>query len=627
VAARVPTGDGVADLSVPAAVRQSLGLLSDRERRRYSLAVAAQMATSLLDLFGVVLMGVVALVATGTLTVNDLPVSVQEAISSSGWEPSPEALAVSVALLAALLLLLKTLAYGILVRRIFRFLGRCLASVSERATARFYGQSLLMMESRTSQSTAFALTSGLPAAILGVLGSWSIILSEVALLGLLGSALLVVSPVMSLFTGALFAGVGFALHRGLEARSNRVGQTLAETSIKGYQAVQDDIATFREVHVTGRRMVVLNRIQGLLSRGAIAQADSVFMGQIPKLAYESALIVGAGIVMAWQFATGGLSATLTILAIYLTAGARAVPSMLRLSGQLVAIRISIGQASRAYTLWGALLSVDSPIEGAPDASARVSKSADERHVGFVPQVELKNVSFRYPGADSPSVRDVSLVVQPGTSLALVGSSGAGKSTLADLILGVHAVDAGTALVSGVPPQEAITRWPGALAYVPQHVALVDGSVRSNVAIGIPGADIRDDEVWNALQQASLAEFLSENREGLDTLVGERGVRLSGGQRQRLGLARALYSRPKLLVLDEATSALDSETEAAIVGALLRQSGQVTRIMVAHRLASVLNFDSIAFVTEGRIVARGTFDEVVRANADFASQARILGLVP
>jgi len=184
---------------------------------------------------------------------------------------------------------------------------------------------------------------------------------------------------------------------------------------------------------------------------------------------------------------------------------------------------------------------------------------------------------------------------------------------------------GTVLISGETPRAAISRWPGAISYVPQTVSLVFGSIRENVALGLPPEVIDDDLAWEALERAHLASFLRDNREGLDTKIGERGFRLSGGQRQRLGIARALYTRPKLLVLDEATSALDAETEQAIIQTLSELEGKVTTITVAHRLATVRRADVLLYLQHGVVVASGTFDEVRNVVPDFDRQAELLGL--
>jgi ABC-type multidrug transport system fused ATPase/permease subunit len=193
------------------------------------------------------------------------------------------------------------------------------------------------------------------------------------------------------------------------------------------------------------------------------------------------------------------------------------------------------------------------------------------------------------------------------------------------MLGVLEPTDGVVRISGVSPATAILNWPGAIAYVAQDTPVVDGDVRSNVALGLPDDLVDDELVWQALRRAHLADFLEENRQGLNTIVGEHGIQLSGGQRQRLGIARALYTRPRLLVLDEATSALDAATEDAIGRTLAELSGEVTLVIIAHRLATIRDVDRVAYMRDGELVALGTFDEVRAEAADFDSQAQLLGL--
>jgi len=198
--------------------------------------------------------------------------------------------------------------------------------------------------------------------------------------------------------------------------------------------------------------------------------------------------------------------------------------------------------------------------------------------------------------------------------------------MADLILGVQKPDRGTILIGGENPAECIRRWPGAIAYVPQEIMLANGTIRSNVALGLPMDAVDEELVWEALERAHLAEFIRQTDRSLDSTVGERGLQLSGGQRQRLGIARALYTGPRLLVLDEATSALDPETEHAITHMLENFDGSVTTIVIAHRLSTVRNADTIAYFEAGRLAATGTFTEMLHESENFARQARLSGLV-
>jgi ABC-type multidrug transport system fused ATPase/permease subunit len=250
---------------------------------------------------------------------------------------------------------------------------------------------------------------------------------------------------------------------------------------------------------------------------------------------------------------------------------------------------------------------------------------EKGHEGFDASIEISEVGLFYPGASAPALAGVSLTLRAGQSLALVGPTGAGKSTLADVILGVLIPDSGEALIGGLPPAESLANWPGAVAYVPQDVAMANGTVRENVALGLPSEIIDDEWVWDALNRAHLGDFLRDSREGINTVIGENGMKLSGGQRQRLGIARALYTRPKLLVLDEATSALDAETEQAISRTLQELEGTVTTVTIAHRLATIRHCDLVAYLEGGKALAQGTFDEVRAATPQFERQAQLLGL--
>jgi ABC-type multidrug transport system fused ATPase/permease subunit len=245
----------------------------------------------------------------------------------------------------------------------------------------------------------------------------------------------------------------------------------------------------------------------------------------------------------------------------------------------------------------------------------------------VPSVDVRDVTYAYAGAGVPALREVNLTVSAGQTVALVGRSGAGKSTLADVILGVLQPDAGKVLVGGIEPSDAIRRWPGAVAYVPQQIMLVEASVRANVALGLPEHLIDDEQVWAAIGRTQLADFVRTKSDGLDTQIGERGLRLSGGQRQRLGIARALYSRPQLLILDEATSALDAETEQAITSILNDLGQSVTVVVIAHRLSTVRHADLVVYLEDGSVVAAGSFAEVCARVPAFRRQAELMGLRP
>jgi ABC-type multidrug transport system fused ATPase/permease subunit len=235
--------------------------------------------------------------------------------------------------------------------------------------------------------------------------------------------------------------------------------------------------------------------------------------------------------------------------------------------------------------------------------------AGER-LGFSKSIHLENVAFRYPTGHENALDGVSLEIPHGSAIGIIGGSGAGKSTLVDVILGLLAPSAGRVTVDGVDITTDIRGWQDLIGYVPQAIYLCDDTIRRNVAFGIPEDTIDDAAVSRALRSAQLDDLIARLPTGVETIVGEQGVRLSGGQRQRIGIARALYHDPQVLVLDEATSALDTETEQGVMEAVNALHGAKTLIIVAHRFSTIANCDRIYSLDRGRIAKTGTYAEVV-----------------
>jgi ABC-type multidrug transport system fused ATPase/permease subunit len=355
----------------------------------------------------------------------------------------------------------------------------------------------------------------------------------------------------------------------------------------------------------------------------MAAAGGQMIAILPKYLSEVALVFGSFALAAVLFSTQPVSVAAGTFALVLAAAVRVMPSLLRLQGAALSIRAAGGPASTTYSL-AEDLGYPVTVQPTEDQRTAAARSLRGSHRDFVPRIEVRGASFTYPGAAAPAIRDITLTIEQDRSVALIGRSGAGKSTLADVILGILQPDAGTVTISGMISSDALHRWPGAIAYVPQEVMLFNDSVRANIAMGLPADLIDDEAVWEALDLAHLGDFVRTVEGGLDAPVGERGLRLSGGQRQRIGVARALFTRPRLFVLDEATSALDAETERAITDILAGLKG-VTTLIIAHRLSTVRNADLVVYLEDGRKLAAGSFEEVCAQVPAFQRQADLMGL--
>jgi len=612
------------------AISASLRLLSKRDRRLLGLITVAQMSTAFLDLLGILLIGLVTALSLSIMSSVPLPAIVQSVIDTLGLnQTDPVIVALALAGVGGFMLIAKSLLNMVLTRRILRFLANRQALISGRLAAGLLSRPLLQVQQRSSQETVYTLTSGVSAATLIVLGQGTIALSEITLLVVLAVGMLAISPVVTVFTIIFFLIISFTIQKVLATRAGRIGERAAHIEVESIETVQEALRTYREAVVSQRRGLYVQRFQNLRWQGAVNQSDMQFIGLIPKYVLEIALVCGAGLLAASQLLTKDLSAAVAIIAVFLAAGSRIVPSILRLQNAAISIRSGSGQAALTYNLaqeldLAHLASATAESFGSIDPST-IRTHLQKGHQGFDASILLSDVGLSYPGTGTPALATVSLTLPAGSSLALVGPTGAGKSTLADVILGVLIPDSGVALIGGLTPAEALATWPGAVSYVPQDVSMANGTVRENVALGLPVEIIDDDWVWDALNRAHLAVFLRESREGLDTVIGEHGIKLSGGQRQRLGIARALYTRPKLLVLDEATSALDAETEQAIAKTLQELEGNVTTVTIAHRLATIRHCDLVVYLEGGRAQAQGSFNEVRAIAPQFDRQAQLLGL--
>jgi ATP-binding cassette subfamily C protein len=257
----------------------------------------------------------------------------------------------------------------------------------------------------------------------------------------------------------------------------------------------------------------------------------------------------------------------------------------------------------------------------PPSKTSAADSLGEE-ITFTDRVDIAHLSYTYDGSPRPVLSDISLTIRHGETIGIVGPTGAGKSTLIDLLLGLLSPSAGHIFSDGQDIALFSRSWRKKIGYVPQSIFLIDDTIRRNIALGMEDNEINERQVWNAIRLAQLEHYVHSLPLGLNTIVGERGVRLSGGQRQRIAIARALYHDPELLMFDEATSALDNQTEREVIQAIETLRGKKTLVIVAHRLSTVRACDLLVFLKEGRIVDHGAFDELLTRNEDFRRLASV-----
>jgi ABC-type branched-subunit amino acid transport system ATPase component len=440
---------------------------------------------------------------------------------------------------------------------------------------------------------------------------------DLSLLAIIFTGLLVIDPLIAVGTIMLFAGIGFAIYSFTNVRARSLGKVNTDLTIESSRLIVEVIDGFRENIVRGNRFFYLQRISEMRSQIADSFAEIQFMPYVGKYIIEGSVILGGLVVCGLQFALQDAKHAVATLAVFLAAGTRIAPAVLRIQQGAIQVRLNLSAAQPTMKM----------INDLSSATALEERKSvfSTKHELFNPEITMQAISLTYRGSERPALQNINLEVNAGSAIAIVGPSGAGKTSLVDVILGVLTPNAGSILISGLTPREVIQTWPGAIAYVPQEVYIAQGTIRDNIMLGYSKQADSDQLVWDALEIAHLSEFVKSLPNGIDAEIGERGYTFSGGQRQRLGIARALFTKPRLLILDEATSALDGQTEDDIGGSIEELRGNCTVVTIAHRLSTVRNADQVIYLENGKVLAKGTMQQVRERIPSFDAQAKLMGL--
>lgn len=596
---------------------ESFRIFSKQDRRKIFIVVAIQIVVGLLDLLGVALIGVIgALAITGIQSAapGNRVSSLLQFLHLDSYTFQTQTVILGIS--ATIILVARTAISVTLTRKSLLFISRRSAVISESIVNNLFAQDLPSLQRFPIQQTMYSISNGITAITLGVVGNTVNLVADMALLVIMTSGLFIFDTQIAIFTLVFFGSIAALLYKIMQSQARALGEREAEISIRTNQLLFESLNSYREIYVKGLRKSYADRISQNKYELSSILARMSFLPSVSKYVIESSIVVGALLVSSFQFMQYDAKHAIATLTVFLAAGSRISPAVLRVQQGLISIKNNLGGAQTALKLVNQLQARQLPV---------IDSAPIFKHPNFNPEVILKDVEFKYAKPDFFNMGPINLKIDAGTVVAVVGASGSGKTTLADLILGAIHPSSGSVSISGQDPAETILMSPGAIAYVPQDIQIFKGDVIANIAFGYDFDESFMAAIYSSLETAQLSEVISELPSGLHTELGDKGFRLSGGQRQRLGIARALFTSPRLIVLDEATSALDGKTEDEISTAISRLKGETTVILIAHRLASVRNADSVIYMAEGKVIAQGTFEEIKNAVPDFAQQAKLMGL--
>ncbi|HYD49445.1 MAG TPA: ABC transporter ATP-binding protein [Terriglobales bacterium] len=578
-------------------VARALELIGAEWRRRWFGLVPVAAVTALLEMTAAAAVFVLVRLITDPAAAD----TIEPLAWLRPWLGSPDA-AATTALVAAAVAVLFVLKGALRLAEVYlreRWVYGALADLSNRTLA-IYLHAPYSFHLRHSSAELMRNVHESCFAVCGIaLHSFAIALNEVLLAGAVVAVLLWVTPISSLVVAAIVVLLAVTLLWSGQRLTSRWGARLHGLSADKLRVAQHALGAAKEVRLLGRAEYFLARQRQVLEQQAQVEVAWGTFQWLPRLAVETIFVCGIAAVVLVAYFTGTSQWLLApTLGIFGYSALRLLPSFHLILHHLSRIQLAHTSVSALYRDY---------VTAPPQVPAAEIGSLP----AFKAEIRLEGVSFHYENESRPALRSVDVVIRCGESIGVVGSTGAGKSTLIDVVLGLLPPSAGTVRVDGKDIHQQIRAWQRQVGYVPQQVYLLDASIYANIAFAIEDDEIDKERVCQVVRMAQLEARVASLPQGLDTLVGERGVRLSGGERQRIAIARALYHDPSVLVFDEATSALDNRTERELTETIAGLQGQKTMVIVAHRLSTVRNCDRLVLLSNGAVAAIGTYDELLR----------------
>lgn len=597
-------------------LNRTFDLLPKNAKRKSGIYFLAQLLANLMDIVGLILIGLLLALSITGIQSRDAGSAVSRVI---------EILKIDGLTLAGQATFLGGLAMGFflgktffsiwLSRKTLRMLSVTSAKLSAEYSDRLLNSGYKEISKHSIQKYQFDILSGMNALILEGLGGTLAFLVDTALIIFIFTALILVDPFVAFVALIIFSSLGLLLYSIMGERLKKIGERTTQLSILASEDIQQTINVYKEVSLRGTRVFFVEKITRTRMSLAELSWKSAFYPTISKYIFESAVIISAIFVAGLAFLLNDAVNAASTLTIFMTAASRMAPASLRMQQNAVSIKNSMGRGIESLVALEELREKKRDFQ--PDLKiTRLASSG----------ISLNQVTFSYNNETlEPTILNVTLQIDEGKFVAIVGPTGSGKTTIMNLIGGFLEPTSGVVHINGLSPSEYVESGSGLIGYVPQNIFVINGSLYDNIALGVKQAPETIEACVDALKSAHLWDFVESLPEGINTIIKGPMGGLSGGQLQRLGIARCLFSKPRIVLLDEATSSLDAGTEVLVSKEIIRNLNGATLVVIAHRLSTIKEADEIFYLDKGILMGNGSFDELRSQVPNFESQATLLGL--
>ena len=587
-------------------IKTTWSFLTTSQKMVFGVLTGAQLFANVLDLLGIGAIGLLVMAVASGRVDFDLGGLYRITI-----DETPPILIAGLVVVAALSFLLKAVFNLLLSLALIRYMAGVEVNASKRIAHYLLSGTLGELRRYSQADIQYAVNASTGAMYSGVLNSIASIITGTGLMVMILGTFFLVNQIAALVVAVYLAVVVGAIQWTIGNKLKQIGRDVNKSSITTTGAILDAVSSFREVAVLKKQQFFLRRYVDARWLFVKTNARSTVLKSVPRLIIEQGLMLGVLGFVSWQILSGDVATGLASVGVFVVGSVRIIGAVVPIQSAYSSLKTTVVKAEMAQKLSVEITerapereAMQQALETAPPLAtlAAEAEGAEPKGLG----ISMTNVEFTYPDAEEPVVTNINLSAEPGGFIAFIGPSGAGKTTLADLVLGLNIPDKGSVLIDGRNPIEIREKHPGLISYVPQKPGMVSGTIAQNIALGVADEKIDEELVWECLRLAALDDVVKGMPGGIHASLGKQSDQLSGGQLQRLGLARALYPKPRLIILDEATSALDAGSEAAVSKNIRELGDAVTLVVIAHRLSTIKHADCVYVVDEGKIIASGPF---------------------